>query len=106
MIEGVLLWNRGEMEANCRILSRVAGSPERPEGDYSLFVYVPYSTHSTRANETKSFLQMAEGRAAAFLVRVDLSDVRHVVFAFMDEPTRQMFLRTEGVVVKRENPRY
>ena len=99
------LWTRKEMEANCRILSRVLGSPERPEGEYPLFVYVPYATHSTTVVGTQDFLRMAESRAAAFLVRVDANGGRHVVFAFMDEPMRQLFLRTEGIVTRRERER-
>jgi hypothetical protein len=95
------LWNLTEMKERCRVLDRVRHSAELHVEDFAAFVYVPYRQYQVPNEAAETYLRAQQGRAAAFLVRVDLSDVRHVVFAFITSADRATFLATSGLIKPR-----
>ncbi len=72
-----------------------------PFESYCFYVHVPYDDF--RVSSTAVAGEREGVRVGIFLVRVDLSDCRHVTFAFHDEKTRDDFLSRPGVVTRRSD---
>jgi hypothetical protein len=93
------LWDRETLDVKCGVVGNLGDLVS--EDDYSHFVYVPYDLFATKGDPMKAYRADKWGRVAVFLVRVDLSDVRHVVVGFQSDADRQAFLETEGIIIPR-----
>jgi hypothetical protein len=100
-LPGLGLWNLSEMKQRCRVLERIRHSADLLVEDCAAFVYVPYRDYQVPYEAAEAYLRARQGRVAAFLVRVDLSDIRHVVFAFITSADRAAFLAKPGIILPR-----
>jgi hypothetical protein len=97
--DGMEFWTPAELEANCNVLN--AYRCWRPIEDHSHFMHVPYFSYSVKVPPAEAYMEMVGDRVTFYLVRVDLSDVRHVVVGFKSEADQAAFLETRGIVVRR-----
>jgi hypothetical protein len=96
MLDELDLWTFDEAKQNCSPLSSIGD--HLPFESYTQFIHVPYEHLSTKTEPMKIYLAK-HPRVAVFLVRVDLSDVRHVLIAFLNTDDRAKFLASCGSII-------
>lgn len=103
MDDDLAFWSYAEMMDNCRILSGVDclnGDEER----YTHFVFVPYGVFRTSHTALSEYRMQAGYEFGCYPVRIDTSDIRHVLFGFTSVVDQDAMLAHTGIITKRKNP--